>query len=540
MPRTGVYTSTEERQRLRQSYYATSEKEAGLTHLWHLQRLAEIRFNPSHTIQDVPEVDFQSTGGPFDVYRDLFAQRTAQQVQYEEARIYEQNKALYRSIVLAADDAARRARHMNLVPTDDQVKRFDNIQQQTLHRTQDRERRQRIVAEENKKLLGHLISVPPHVRPTKELDAWYHNVHKKRLAQLSRFKPAEQYAGARLLEGTAAYAALSRGSSGARGGGYKAAAPPLVRGQPYPSPPAVESVNGGPLSDCEDASMTSTRRPRRPEWKPIAATDIPLLHHDADQQLRSGRRRSRSGGGGGVAMTSVNSASERGRTVSSAHVRHDSTPRSSSPVQRELLPAAPAPTSMERIEMVNALYRGGPNAGSTTRKTHGVRRVTAEEEGGVTQLWRRAVQDRYSHYSESSKSTNAKSNSARAASADEMPEAATWDGRARGEENASMPSARPVLKQHHEQKQQKWVSPTNMGIDGSRQQRRLSKAPPAISARPPLAAVPTSTPPAKQLSFQETECTASTDDKDEAAALKELMEGWSRRSGGGDAAYVPV
>ncbi|AYU79007.1 hypothetical protein, conserved [Leishmania donovani] len=408
MPRPAAHTSAKERQNLRQHYYATSEQEAGLAHLWHMQRLAEIRLSPSHTIQDVPEVDFQQPGDPTtDHYRQLYADRYAQQVRHDEAHIYAQNVKILHQILLASDDMARKGRNMNLFPTSAQVCLFDNIEKQTAHRLRHRQMRQRQIAQENERLLLHLISVSPSLRTAKELGTWYTTVHKKRVQQLSRFKPAEQFAGERVLKA----ATRKRLSHGCGGGAAVApypmtselaTAPPLLRGHPYPplsiaeasrtAPasllPAVRTTSYGgvplvledsvgSLDGADDCSGDATaagyaaslhhspkrlRGTSRPDWQPISATDIPLLHYAADLQLR------REGGGG----TSTR-ARGSGRAFSASQQRrgmHD-------PVH----------------DTHRELNVSGPQGHTTASPT--VPRVTPSEEGGVTQMWRHALQRRH-------------------------------------------------------------------------------------------------------------------------------------------------
>ncbi|KAK7198132.1 hypothetical protein NESM_000769600 [Novymonas esmeraldas] len=421
MPRQAAHTSAEERQRLRQHYYATSEQEAGIAHLWHMQRLAAVRLGPSHTIQDAPGVDFQQPGDPvMDHYRQLYADRYAQQVQHDEANIYAHNTQVLRHLLLASDDTARRRRHMNLVPTSAQVRRFDNIQEQTSHRARDRHTRQRQVSEENMKFLGHLVAVPPSVRTAKELGEWYNTVHKRRVQQLSRFKPAEPFAGARVL------ASASSSSSSrkwyARSGGAApfeaaprlttaevAACPPLLRGHPHPPLSIAEAARTAPASllpavrttsyggvplvlegstdDLEDADSGAggaaaetmgygaavpraaqrARAGARPEWQPISATDIPLLHYAADLQLRrdgGGGTSTRARGGG----RSVSAAAPHGQRGEGGSVTWTSIPH------RESNAGSPE--------------QHGAAAYATTRL------VSPAEEGAVTQLWRNALQQR--------------------------------------------------------------------------------------------------------------------------------------------------
>ncbi|CAJ1026164.1 hypothetical protein Q4I30_004105 [Leishmania utingensis] len=405
-----AHTSATERQHLRQNYYTTSEQEAGLAHLWHMQRLASIRLSPSHTIQDVPDVDFQQPGRPsMDYYRQLYADRYAQQVRHDEAQIYAQNVKVLHHLLLASDDTTRKGRHMNLVPTSSEVCRFDNIEDQTLSRMRQRQTRQRQIAQENEKFLGHLLSVSPRVRTAKDLGEWHTTVHKKRVQQLSRFKPAEPFAGARLLEAASSRRRSSHGGvSGAAAtaaapysiSSELAAAPPLLRGHPYPPLSIAEASRTAPASLLPVVRTTSyggvplvledsigslggvgnseaatagyaavlhhpPKRPpgtSRPDWQPISATDISLLHYAADLQLR------RDGGGG--TSTCVKGSS---RSFSA---------------------------SSQRRGMQDSMHdaRRGPNAsGQRRHKTafNTVRLVEPTEEGGVTQIWRHALRRRH-------------------------------------------------------------------------------------------------------------------------------------------------
>ncbi|GET88768.1 hypothetical protein, conserved [Leishmania tarentolae] len=418
MPRSVAHTSAKERQNFRQHYYATSTQEAGLAHLWHMQRLAAIRLSPSHTIQDAPDVDFQQPGDPtMDHYRQLSADRYAQQVQHDEARIYAQNMKILHQLLLASDATARKERNMNLVPTSTQVRLFDNIGSQTAHRLLHRKMRQRQIAQENERLLLHLVSTSPTLRTAKELNTWYTKVHRKRVQQLSRFKPAEQFAGERVLK-----AASRKGISHPYGGSAAAApypmapelstTPPLLRGHPYPPLSIAEASRTAPASllpavrttsyggvplvledsmgslGSEDAcrgdatvkgqsahmhySSKRLRGTSHPDWQPISATDIPLLHYAADLQLR------REGGGG----TSTRARGSR---------------RAFSTQQRQGMYDAAHDTRREP---------NGAGPQYRTAASPSVRRVRPSEEGGVTQMWRHALQRRHERIEASPKHTN--------------------------------------------------------------------------------------------------------------------------------------
>ncbi|KAG5504427.1 hypothetical protein JKF63_04879 [Porcisia hertigi] len=401
MPEHVAHTSAEERQHRRQYYYANSDQETGLAHLWHMQRLAAIRLSPSHTIQDAPDVDFHQRHNPvLDHHRQLFKDRHSQQLRHDEAQIRTQNAKILQHLLLASNEKARRLRNMNLVPTTAQVSRFDNINAQTSHRVYNRQVQQQILVQENQKFLGHLVSVRPSVRTAKELDKWY-TVHKKRVQQISRFKPTEPFAGARVLEAAASTCSYRAAAAPLYPRPLElSAAPPLLRGHPYPplsvaeaartAPssllPAVRttSYGGVPLamgvSTSKDdkagsgeatslghdaASHHPLQRPRgtaRPDWQPISATDIPLLHYAADLQLRrdgGGGTSTRVRGGGGARMLSTPVlGGEVERLVHGAHTQSNS--------------------SSQQHSMTMA---------SST-----VRRVAPSEEGGVTQLWRQALQ----------------------------------------------------------------------------------------------------------------------------------------------------
>ncbi|KAG5478711.1 hypothetical protein LSCM1_06115 [Leishmania martiniquensis] len=410
MPNPADNKTAKHRQHFRQHYYYTSEQEAGLAHLWHVQRLAAIRLSPSHTIQDAPEVDFQQPGDPtMDHYRQLYADRYAQQVRHDEALIYAQNAKILHHLLLASNDAARKGRNMNLIPTSAQVSLFDNIEDQTSHRARHRRTQQRQIAQENEKLLRHLISVSPTVCTAKELGTWYTAVHKKRVQQLSRFKPAEPFAGARVLQAASFGKRHSHGSDAAEVAAAPytmtaelAAAPPLLRGHPYPPLSIAEAARTAPasllpavrttsyggvplvlgdsvgsLDVADDGSSEATRavragapkppptQPRggsRPDWQPISATDIPLLHYAADLQLRRD-------GGGGTSTRARGGA----RAFSAASQRH------------------------EAHHSANNTHRGssapGPKYPAAASPT--VRRVAPSEEGGATQMWRQALQRRH-------------------------------------------------------------------------------------------------------------------------------------------------
>lgn len=317
------------RQFTRQNYLASSEREGGLTHLWHMERLACIRLSDEeHFVDTAKEKTLEES-------RKAAAEtRRSRDLSAREKTLYESNQAVLLRLISAADDKDRRARHMCICPAPDEPDgAIADLQAKANDQARFRHRIKQVhegkVVRQNKRLLKHLIDVKPGTRTAKELDDWYNNTHKRRLKQLSRFKKAESFAGERILEkecgvrsrkgrGHAHGCPFPR-DSGERDDALehdRYARQPLVARQPFPSPsigemlsttrlprsllPALQSTSYGGVAlngacsagdDPEGGSVgaqppkTLSPKQRRPEWQSIAATDIPLMHYAADKTL---------------------------------------------------------------------------------------------------------------------------------------------------------------------------------------------------------------------------------------------------------------
>lgn len=281
-------------------YYARSRHEAGLAHLRHLDRLAQIRLGPHTGIVDAPDVNFGETREQIDEAMHERANQAALRhrikAQREEERLVRENTALLQHLMQSADDVRRGApKKCHHFPDDAEQALRDNVHKQLFFRNRAARRAQaRLIGKDNEAILMHLINVRPGVRTAKSLDDWYHRTHKKRLAQLSRFRRDEPFAGAEILRnecGVHLYPRAPRTNTRT----------PLIARQPYPQPPLGElmataptallpvlqttTYGGYPIGVSARATPDRQPPPRRREWQSIAATDIPLMHYAADKAL---------------------------------------------------------------------------------------------------------------------------------------------------------------------------------------------------------------------------------------------------------------
>lgn len=430
--------SAADRQQLRSTYYATSELEAGRTHLWHLQSLAAIQLAPTHRIEDAPDIDFQTPALP-DPHLALFADRLRLQMKREERRIARDNKKIFEHLVDATRGGVRLARHMNQIPTRKEEDHYTNIALQTMHRQWNRERQAEQIGQDNTKILSQLVAVKPVVRTAASLDQWYHTVHKTRLQQLSRFRPAERYAGERVLTGTKRRGLSSR-SAGARRAkegdaagleerelldekkefffkamdAARATCPPFLSGRPYPPLTVAEALKVAPSSLLPAASGTSyggvslrsqggaddavaemelmsssygkasalppvLTQPsllyHRPSWQNVSETDIPLLHYAADMQLRYDGQ----------------PPTPRSSSLSSTPSARDGGRRRRQQQQQWNRSTGDRDGNYAAVSKDEDADLYGSASGATP--THS-RRVRPEEEGVVTQMWRDALRPR--------------------------------------------------------------------------------------------------------------------------------------------------
>lgn len=363
-------TTPQYRQFTRSHYHASSEREGGVAHLWHVARLAHIQLSNEERV-----VDTRAAADADDTRKDYAAYRRDRERRLRDAAVATENRAVLARIVSASTGKDRAARNLCFFPAAaaaDPAGAAAVASRRAEDRGACRDRaarvRDREVARQNHRLLGHLVAAKPGVRMTaRQLDNWYNTVHKKRLQQLSRFRPAEAFAGSRILEkecgvriGGGKKKAKSTHGRGGNGDDHEDEADgdvgtaqrfrslrhPVIAGRPLPPRdlgerlaavrlpkallPAMQSTSYGgfPLvynddddeDDEEDGDGGRNRNghtrsiapgphwQRRPEWQTLAATDIPILHYAADRLLHDNS----SSGGGGLRTVRVARPDEEG------------------------------------------------------------------------------------------------------------------------------------------------------------------------------------------------------------------------------------
>ncbi|CCW65337.1 unnamed protein product [Phytomonas sp. EM1] len=311
------------------------EREVGMAHLSHMERLARIRLSSSKGIQDAADVDFakehskealgrsEPLGGSSSRYMRL--------LKANEKVLYKKNQIILNNLI-ETTDSVRRAQQMYRSPEEENVLcrlKAEQARRRMFQRRRDAES----VQHANQIVLRHLIEVKPNVLTTKSLNEWYRNVHTKRVAKISRFKPAEPFAGARILESECG---VRLGSSyphetdkldqdyQTKQGPWEAdptclVRMPLLRGHPFPPPsigelmrtvprallPPLMStsydgfiINENPNIPVAEAvewaasgrsgrvrspsSRSPARRVRHPPWQNLSASDIPMFHYVQD------------------------------------------------------------------------------------------------------------------------------------------------------------------------------------------------------------------------------------------------------------------
>nr|CCC92073.1 conserved hypothetical protein [Trypanosoma congolense IL3000] len=284
----------------------------GLTHLWHMHQLANIRLKRGGGISDVPGVDFRSPQvvGLSQAGNIALVDRTRRRIINSEKQITRVNKGLCETICKVSDARYRTKRGLNNLPTEEEVANHLDSSKQLASLRRARLSRAQNISKENQILLNHLLNTKCTVVPTKELNLWYAMDHKKKLREMSRFKPSEPFSGANVLWD-------KRGMSSPGGSGC---VKPRVVGE-YPplwghrrEPTVIEVLGRGPVlpslqeaanqyvegCGCYDkekgfSCLTSrgkgekTKR-AKVEWKGISALDIKLLNYANDLKLLGGER----------------------------------------------------------------------------------------------------------------------------------------------------------------------------------------------------------------------------------------------------------
>ncbi|KAH9593325.1 hypothetical protein LSM04_000490 [Trypanosoma melophagium] len=294
--------------RFQQLYYLeSSERDAGVSHLWHAQRLAEERLRTGKGITDAPNVDFRHPElmDTQQAKASALMTRLQRRVLDEEQRIVKGNTNLYENLIMATDTARRERRGMNNVPTTNELQLWYRRDEHMLARQRDRAIQEADKQRENRFILQHLISTQPAVTPAKQLDHWYKHEHKKRLQQLSRFKRREPFAGGNILRKECKLK-LNVDNLDATDRRTMAQPPPLWQQHKVPS--TVTTLESGPvIPSLQEASQryiegnrtldftykfgqTSTppQRGKKPEWKTISALDTVLINYANDMMLARG------------------------------------------------------------------------------------------------------------------------------------------------------------------------------------------------------------------------------------------------------------
>ncbi|KEG10610.1 hypothetical protein DQ04_03511020 [Trypanosoma grayi] len=302
--------SPQHRRFVQQHYLEYSERDAGVSHLWHAQRLAEMRLRAGKGITDAPDVDFR--------HPELMDRKQAQagalmtrlqrRVLGDEKRIVKDNRSLYEHILNVNDAAHRERQGINNLPSKGELRKWYRKDEHMLSRLRDRKKQAADTQEGNLLLMRFLVKTQPTVESAKQLSRWYHDEHKKRVQQLSRFKRSEPFAGANVLR-TECGVRLTNDKAGFVEPNTAALGPPVWRQLKVPT--LMETLHTGPMlpslqeasqryvhgnvdTDAEDtfaASWASTPPPRpakKPEWKNISALDVTLINYANDMMLSRG------------------------------------------------------------------------------------------------------------------------------------------------------------------------------------------------------------------------------------------------------------
>ncbi|CCW68313.1 unnamed protein product [Phytomonas sp. Hart1] len=301
----------------------TSEREVGMMHLSHMERLARIRLGPSKRIKDTMDADFAEEHGGETLRRsDPFGRASSRYkrlVKAEEKDLYKKNQVLLNHLIDSTRDSVRCAQQL-YGNTGDKSEMTRRRAEQAKRRWLRRRKSAESIQRANQTLLRHLIEVKPAIRTTKSLNNWYNNVHSNRVATISRFRPAESFAGARILTNECGVK-LQRGHPPKTGGSdwgvydsqsieendrTRMTRMPLMRGHPFPPPTLGELMRTVPrallpplMSTSYDGYLinASQRQPgppprassaRHPPWQSISASDVAMIHHVRDSMLAGG------------------------------------------------------------------------------------------------------------------------------------------------------------------------------------------------------------------------------------------------------------
>ncbi|KAF5224880.1 hypothetical protein ECC02_002185 [Trypanosoma cruzi] len=292
-----------------QYYLEQSERDAGISHLWHAHRLAEARLRPGKGIADAPEVDFRH---PELMDREqtkacALMTRLQRRVLDEEKRIVKTNKNLLDRILDVNEDKYRERRGMNNRPSEEELRRWFRADEQARARQRVRGVQEADKQRQNLIIMRQLIDVKPSVDTAKQLDQWYKREHRKQVKQLSQFKRVEPFAGANVLRKECGLKLAEKEADRVE---FRTAARKPFLWREHKVPTLIDALYSGPLlPSLQEASMnyvhgnltlnntegfTSTwtlprrRKEKKPEWKSISALDVTLMNYANDIMLARG------------------------------------------------------------------------------------------------------------------------------------------------------------------------------------------------------------------------------------------------------------
>ncbi|RNF07261.1 hypothetical protein TraAM80_03382 [Trypanosoma rangeli] len=290
-------------------YLDYSERDAGVSHLWHAHRLAEARLHPGKGITDAPEVDFRH---PEMMDRDqskacALMTRLQRRVMDEEERIVHSNKNLLNHLLDVSDTRYRERRGMNNRPAEADLRKWYRVEEQVQVRRRDREKQEAAKQKQNLIIMKHLIEAKPSVATAKQLAQWHQRDHTKHLRDMSRFKRAEPFAGANLLRSNCRMKLAERVADHVES--RTAALKPLLW-RDYKLPTLMDTLSSGKLlPSLEEASRSYAQgnltlnaaddppwtwvrphrwREKKPEWKSITALDTKVMNYANDLALARG------------------------------------------------------------------------------------------------------------------------------------------------------------------------------------------------------------------------------------------------------------
>eukprot|EP00796_Vickermania_ingenoplastis_P009817 gene9817-6893_t len=286
------------RQFTRQHYTTTSERSAGLSHLRHMERLAELALNENRGCCDAPDVNFSNPATMDEIHiRETGTTPQAKYnraVQLEEQELAKDNRMRIQRLLCHESSSFREARHMNHFPTPEELERFYKVEDQLYFKEKVRIESYKEITRHNRILLRHLYEAKPYTKSAAEMDRWYREVHQKRLQQLSRFRPTECFSGENVLRHRGLQLPLGRRD--ARGvpvaeseDTRKAGKPPLryKRALPQPSYEAfarATAAAGKPTYPTPEDEAAVMRGPR-PLWRDVNPADVSLINYMNDSAL---------------------------------------------------------------------------------------------------------------------------------------------------------------------------------------------------------------------------------------------------------------